>query len=167
MKLWKATVPGTVWCMIRTRAFVPAEPKSVMELLIDDSRIGEYDELFDKLFVVEVVDDCSIFKRTCYKPIWPTAPRDFSLLCSFGTLEDGTAYVLNRSVEHPDNPPVDGYVRGVVMMCGFLMVPKPGGCTLTMIVHIDLGGNLPAPILNMLSTSSPWRLLQRLKGKFE
>ncbi|CAN0443698.1 unnamed protein product, partial [Hapterophycus canaliculatus] len=40
-----------------------------------------------------------------YKPIWPTAPRDFSLLSSWGMLEDGTAYVLNRSVDHPLNPP--------------------------------------------------------------
>lgn len=42
----------------------------------------------------------------CYKPIWPTAPRDFSLLCSWGSLEDGTSYLLNRSVDHPQNPPV-------------------------------------------------------------
>lgn len=59
-------------------------------------------------------------------------------------------------------------MRGVVMLCGFLMVPRAadagGGCTITMIVHTDLGGNLPAKILNFLSTSSPWRLVQRLRG---
>ena len=38
---------------------------------------------------------------------------------------------------------------------------------MTMIVHTDLGGNLPAPILNRLSTSSPWRLVQRLSGVFQ
>ena len=57
------------------------------------------------------------------------------------------------------------------MLCGFLMVPRAleagGGCTVTMIVHTDLGGNLPAPILNRLSTSSPWRLVQRLCGAFQ
>lgn len=54
---------------------------------------------------------------------------------------------------------------------GFLMVPRAresgGGCVITMIVHTDLGGNLPATILNRLSTSSPWRLVQRLRSAFE
>lgn len=69
-----------------------------------------------------------------------------------------------------ENAP-QGYVRGVVMLCGFLMVPRPpeagGGCTITMIVHTDLGGNLPAGILNHLSTSSPWRLVQKLRAVFK
>ncbi|CAN0212542.1 unnamed protein product [Ectocarpus fasciculatus] len=51
------------------------------------------------------------------------------------------------------------------------MVPRAresgGGCVITMIVHTDLGGNLPATILNRLSTSSPWRLVQRLRSAFE
>lgn len=58
----------------------------------------------------------------CYKPIWPTAPRDFSLLCSWGTLEDGTTYLLNRSVDHPLNPPVKvgvscAFFRGCTLAC--------------------------------------------------
>lgn len=56
------------------------------------------------------------------------------------------------------------------MLCGFLMVPRApdsgDGCTITMIVHTDLGGNLPASLINMLSTSSPWRLMLRLRGAF-
>lgn len=38
---------------------------------------------------------------------------------------------------------------------------------MTMIVHTDLGGSLPASILNHLSTNSPWRLVQRLRTIFE
>lgn len=57
------------------------------------------------------------------------------------------------------------------MLCGFLMVPRlaeaGGGCSITMIVHTDLGGQLPARVLNSLSTSSPWRLVQKLRGAFE
>ncbi|CAN0408421.1 unnamed protein product [Ectocarpus sp. 12 AP-2014] len=106
LKLWRATVPGTVWCMIRTRAAVTASPREVLTYLLNDSCIPEYDELFAKIEVIESIDDTSVFKRTSYKPIWPTAPRDFSLLSSWGTLEDGTTYLLNRSVDHPLNPPV-------------------------------------------------------------
>lgn len=57
------------------------------------------------------------------------------------------------------------------MLCSFLMVPRApdsgDSCTITMIVHTDLGGNLPASLINMLSTSSPWRLMLRLRGAFQ
>lgn len=64
MKLWRAAVPGTVWCMIRTRATVPASPLEVLTYLLDDNCISEYDELFDKIKVIEPVDESSTFKRT-------------------------------------------------------------------------------------------------------
>ena len=64
MKLWRAAVPTTVWCMIRTRAAVPAPPLEVLTYLLDDSCISEYDELFDKIEVIEPIDDSSTFKRT-------------------------------------------------------------------------------------------------------
>ncbi|CAM9718016.1 unnamed protein product, partial [Phaeothamnion confervicola] len=191
-RLWKASVPGSVWSILRVRASLTAAPSEVLALLLDDARIGEYDELFDKISLVEAVEggDCA-FKRTAYKPVWPTAPRDFSLLSMWGTLEDGSAYLCNRSVDHPGCPRVDGWVRGVVMLCGFLMVPTAvpamqaalpsgsgnpengngggggGGCTLTMIVHTDLGGSLPASIINVLSTSAPVGAVQRLQRIFE
>lgn len=64
MKLWRAAVPGTVWCMIRTRATVPAPPLEVLTYLLNDNCISEYDELFDKIKVIEPVDESSTFKRT-------------------------------------------------------------------------------------------------------
>lgn len=167
IRLWVSPHLDSSWQMIRTRAHLDASPPAILRLLLDDSRIGEYDDLFDRICVIEPIDDNSVFKRTCYKPIWPTQPRDFSLLSSWGQLEDGSAYLVNRSVDHPDCPPVDGYVRGIVMMCGFLMVPcrEPGasGCTLTVIVHTDLGGSLPAAILNKLSVNGPNEVTRKLQ----
>lgn len=64
LKLWRASVPGTEWSMIRTRAFVSATPREVMAYLLRDECISEYDELFDKIEVIEQVDARSVFKRT-------------------------------------------------------------------------------------------------------
>lgn len=64
LKLWRAEVPGTMWCMIRTRTSVSAPPLEVLAYLLKDECIPEYDELFDKIHVVEKVDDSSMFKRT-------------------------------------------------------------------------------------------------------
>jgi START domain len=194
VKLWKCALPGSAWSMIRTRTRLAASPSTVLDLLLDDSRIGEYDDLFDKIRVVEAVDEQAAFKRTVYKPVWPTAPRDFSLLCSWGRLEDGSAYLVNRSVAHPDCPEVKGFVRGIVMMCGFLMVPtapanssstncgttansgdnsssatavaEPQSCTLTMVVHSELGGNLPVGIVNKISTGAPAMVSAKLQKLF-
>lgn len=163
VRIWKCDQVGSSWSMIRTRSRLNAEPGDVLSLLLDDSRITEYDDLFDKIWVVERIDDCSMFKRTAYKPVWPTAPRDFSLLSSWGCLEDGSAYLVSRSVEHPDVPEMRGFVRGIVMMCGFLMVPSPqGGCTLTMLVHTELGGNLPVAIVNKISIREPANVVAKL-----
>ncbi|KAG5175365.1 hypothetical protein JKP88DRAFT_172390 [Tribonema minus] len=167
VRLWKCAQPGSAWSMIRTRARLAAPPSAVLDLLLDEARIAEYDDLFDAIAVVARVDARAAFKRTAYKPIWPTAPRDFSLLSSWGTLDDGSAYLVNRSVDHPDCPEVKGFVRGQLMMCGFLMVPAaPRGCTLTMVVHTELGGNLPPAIVNKVSTGAPAVVSAKLQRIF-
>lgn len=57
-------MPGTVWCMIRTRTPLVAPPQVVLDYLLDESLISTYDELFDKIQVIEAVDSTSTFKRT-------------------------------------------------------------------------------------------------------
>lgn len=64
VRLWRAQVPGTVWCMIRTRTALVAPPQVVLDYLLDDTCIPTYDELFDKIEVIEAVDSTSTFKRT-------------------------------------------------------------------------------------------------------
>jgi hypothetical protein len=167
IRLWKCEQPGSAWSMIRTRAKLNALPATVLSLLLDDSRIKEYDDMFDSIKMIERVDDFAMFKRTTYKPVWPTAPRDFCMLSSWGTLEDGSAFLVNRSMNHPDCPEVKGFVRGFLMMCGFLMVPSSGnGCTLTMVVHTELGGSLPASIINKISTGAPAQVSTKLQKIF-
>ncbi len=56
-----------------------------------------------------------------------------------------------------------GYVRGVVMICGFLMVPhKDGGCMTTCLVHTALGGLIPSGIMNHISFVVPAKLARSL-----
>lgn len=64
LKLWRASVPGSVWCMIRTRASVLVPPSEVLNYLLNDACIPEYDELFDRIELVEKVDHSGAFKRT-------------------------------------------------------------------------------------------------------
>ena len=67
-------------------------------------------------------------------------------------------------------PRVNGYVRGKIHVSGYLVHPNDnqygidGGCTVTMVSHIDLGGNIPTSMLNMLSASAPLKLMRAIQA---
>jgi len=170
VRLWSCEQEGSAWSMIRTRTKIEGAPSNILKLLLDEGRISEYDDMFDSIEMLVKVDDNAMFKRTAYKPVWPTAPRDFCMLSSWGELEDGSAYLVNRSMEHSSCPERVGFVRGFLVIVGFLMVPLPvpeSGCTLTMVVHTELGGNLPASIINRISIGAPEKVTRKIQKIFE
>lgn len=95
-----------------------------------------------------------------YKGVWPTQPRDFVICTSWSTLENGSVAITTMSVPDEMCPPREGYVRGAVNISGYMIVPLPaGGLSVTLCLHTDLGGSLPAGIINMLATSAPIKML--------
>ena len=83
---------------------------------MDDSRISEYDDMFDSYHHLVKVDDHTAIRRVCCKAIWPTAPRDFVVCTTWTKLEDGSILVCSRSA--PDE--VFGHQKGFVR--GFLNI---------------------------------------------
>ena len=79
---------------------------------MDDSRIAEYDDMFDSCHHVVKVDDHTAIRRMCCKAIWPTAPRDFLVCTTWTKLEDGSIMVCSRSAPDDISPTQKGYVRG-------------------------------------------------------
>jgi hypothetical protein len=88
-----------------------------------------------------------------YKPVWPTAPRDFVNMTHWRVLkhdpnrilhpnstEKESTYLLNfsfseQSVEEKYCPPLDGYVRGNVLV-GYVMKHVPGGTRVIFIIQV-------------------------------
>ena len=80
--------------------------------------------------------------------------------------------IATRGAPDAVYPPQKGFVRGFVQISGFWIQPvetlrdEPeaqvkyaGGCKLTLTAHTELGGTLPASVINLLSTSAPLKLL--------
>ncbi len=176
--IWKSCIPSdSTSSPIRGRMVCAATPAELLSLLIDDERISEYDNLFDKVLFMKRLNDRTIVRRSCYRGMWPTRPRDFVIKTTWEEFADGSVVIATRSVTHPDCPESPTYTRGKMFMCGYVIVPcheeysvgpysSPPGTQyseITMYAHTDLGGNLPATIVNRLSNKPAYRVLRKIQ----
>ena len=121
------------------------------------------------------VDERTVINRLCFKPVWPTAPRDFLVCTTWTSLPDGTIIVCSQSVPNSVYPVQKGYVRGGIAISGYQIQPcslldrddifyQVSSCKVILIAHTDLGGNLPSTIINMLSTAAPLKMMDAISN---
>ena len=118
----------------------------------------------------------------CYKPVWPTAPRDFLCCITWTDLEDGSILICSRAVPNKFMKTQEEYVRGSVDVTGYWIQPcdqldkddphympssTSPGCKVTLAVHTDLGGTLPTWIINLLITEAPIKILTNIARIFD
>ena len=128
------------------------------------------------------VSERTNIRRMCFKPVWPTAPRDFLCCTTWQELEDGSLLVCSRSVPDKLLEVEEGYVRGNILISGYWIQPyhtlkkddiyynddeTAFGCKVTLTAHTDLGGTMPAWIINMLSAEAPLKILIKIRGIFD
>lgn len=134
------------------------------------------------LQLLVIVNEQTVIRRMCYKPVWPTAPRDFLCCITWVELEDGSILVCSRAVPNKFLKVKEDYVRGFVDITGYWIQPcdlldkkdpsymppssKPC-CKVTLAVHTDLGGTLPTWIINMLITEAPVKVLTNIGRIFD
>ena len=173
MVVFSSMVAGSHWQAIRAVTTVRADKAAILALLLDDARIGEFDDMFDFLTPLVKIDARTAARRICCKPVWPTAPRDFVIVTTWKELGDGCVLVCSRSAPDALFPPVKGYVRGFLNVSGYHIQPRAtlspsdpsfadcpvDGCKVTLTAHTELGGNLPSSVINMLSTTAPIKIL--------
>jgi hypothetical protein len=150
-----------------------------VDVLLDYSRMAEYDTMFKTSDLVSRIDERSVIRRLCFNAVWPTAPRDFVVCASWTKRADGAILIVSRSVPDSLCAPVKPYVRGFLQMSGYLLQPYsatvpvalevgaggwlgPGECKVTLLNHTELGGTIPASVINVLSTSAPLKVLAAL-----
>jgi hypothetical protein len=101
-----------------------------------------------------------------FKGIWPTAPRDF-VLCTTLSCDEvlhgkTRSYVTSISAWSDLLPPQRGFVRGTLMISGYVIEEvegSPHSARVTMCAHSDLGGQLPSSLINALSVNAPIKIL--------
>ena len=130
------------------------------------------------------VDDKTVIKRVYSKPVWPTAPREFLLLTTWMEQTDGSIIIASMSLNDPNNSLKKGFIKGFMHVSGWHIQPfdknheilldhntglnsgrqlLEGECKVTNIAHAELGGSVPASMVNMLSSSSPIKIIQKIK----
>ena len=119
------------------------------------------------------VDAKSSVRRLCFKAVWPTAPRDFVLVSTWEEQADGSVIIASQGVSDEICPPQKGFVRGTINVSGFHIIPygssrgaefnlQPGECMLFLAAHNNLGGSLPASLINMLATQAPFKIMNAI-----
>jgi len=179
MLVFTSAMKHTCWNAIKAVTIIKASVKNLLNLLLVDSRMGEYDEMFDHHEPVHE-SNCANIRRVCYKGVWPTTPRDFIICTSHEVLEDGSILIATTSAPDVACPQHKDYVRGTVHISGYHIQPYnadnvitlescgkstplcPGECKVTLIAHTELGGSLPASIINCLSTNAPVKILSQI-----
>lgn len=121
-------------------------------------------------------------RRVCYKPVWPTAPRDFLCYTTWQELEDGSLLICTRSVPNKILEVEESYVPGNILISGYWIQPchtlskddsyyncniNSCSCKVTLIAHTDLGGTMPAWLMNLLTAEALLKILVKIKGVFD
>jgi len=171
-KVWRRKVSWTPWLQIRCWALVEASPKFLVDLLLDNSRVQEYDSLVDGVSILEKPEQNTMVRHMLYKPIWPTSPRDFVVYTYKRLLKPGnkkSGYVIaSQSVLSDTCPATKKRCRGTIFHFGYTLEPfklpnGKDGTQVRMCAHMDLAGGMPASIINFLSSSQPFGVMLKLQ----
>ena len=91
-----------------------------------------------------------------YKAIWPTAGRDLSMVHRSLYLPNGHIWVISTSIEHPQTPVTEKYVRAKLLFAISHFEPlSASSCRVTYSVALNPMGNVPVFVVNLLSTAQP------------
>jgi len=130
---------------------------------------GEWDDLFLKGETVEEYNLVTKVTLTEFKPVWPASGRDFCNFVVVRELAEGVFCVAYEAVEHDKCPEQRGLVRGEIIIGGFVvkeLSSDPPSCLVTYITRVDLKGNLPARLVNRVTSSQP-QAVAVLRDKLE
>jgi len=170
-------VDGCKWNCVTACTKVAGSKDDIFSFLNDDNNIASFDEFFDKITHSWTVSDMIRIRRIVCKAIWPTTPRDLLMCTTSSTEVDGSLMICSRFVPDELFDKVKGYVRATMLISGYRIQPchtlSPsdpyhdatdcGSCKVTLVCHTDLGGTLPAVVLNLVSQEGPLKTLGKIR----
>ena len=148
---------------------VKVPPTFIIRVLTDPSYTTILDDMLKESRIIQDLSKSLHLVQLLYKAIWPTAPREFSVLSILGELDERTWISSGISVNDPRIPEEKGYVRAQLDVGGYLIrsVPsEPEMSEVTYVARVDLKGKIPAFAVNKISESQPL-CVNRLRGLVE
>ncbi|TYZ62038.1 hypothetical protein PybrP1_007748 [[Pythium] brassicae (nom. inval.)] len=174
VKIWRGEVQGNSWSPFRASRMIAADMQTIQDALLDSALLLQLDDMTESIRVLKTVDAHGklSLRHILTKGIFPVAAREFVIVTYATTLPEGGLVIASRSIALEGVPVLDGAVRGVNVVSGYLikeLAPANGKprCEVTLLAHADLQGYIPATIVNMLGTSATVKILTNLQTLVE
>ncbi|KAH9106733.1 hypothetical protein LEN26_014480 [Aphanomyces euteiches] len=166
MTVSRGIVPNVSWHCIKSTSRMPCSMTTLADKLNDAKEMTTFDEMTSSCEVLpSLAPSGTSVRHVKAKPIFPTQTREFVVISSEHKAEDGSMIVIaTRSIHHEDVPEVSHLTRATMILSGYIIrAIDDHTCELTVIAHIDLGGLLPATVINLLATETPLQLMKRMQ----
>ncbi|CAD8148847.1 unnamed protein product [Paramecium pentaurelia] len=146
--------PGsTGWKITRSELIAEIDPKKAVDVLRNYTRFQEYNHTAQEINLIKKIDDNISIQYILTKPNQVLQQqRDIVTLSRASSLPDGTFFVVSKSIEVPEAPIKEQYVRAEIILSFFGFKPVENGQTLvTMVQSFDPKGDAPKDLLNSLA----------------
>eukprot|EP01017_Pseudomicrothorax_dubius_P046157 TRINITY_DN8094_c0_g1_i1.p1 TRINITY_DN8094_c0_g1~~TRINITY_DN8094_c0_g1_i1.p1 ORF type:complete len:216 (+),score=73.75 TRINITY_DN8094_c0_g1_i1:99-650(+) len=149
--------------MARGEGVVGIPVQELREFLSDNKRVKDYDDMVDKIEVIEIISPNIDITWQKVKGMLVVSPRDYVYLSCSRQKEDGTLYLLGRSIDHPQRPPTKDAVRAFLHIGGWILKPvegRPDATHYIYMVKTDLKGSLPKGIVTNALKKQAFRMIE-------
>jgi len=158
-------VEGSSWHTMCTTGKVRVTADKAARLLVSAEMVPKFDDMTKEVRVVEKLSDATEVRVVSCKSVMFTSARDFVVATTVRREADGRILIATRSVDHPAGKRA-GYTRALSYISGYVVTPDPvdpNACVVSVIAHMDLGGNMPAMVINYLGLSAPIKLVEKIR----
>lgn len=165
MKLPPKRGEASVNC-IKGTGIINAPPEFVYRVVRNIENNVKLDDMLKEARRIDRITDTTVLVHLIFKAIWPTSPRDFTLISTAGRYDETTLVEAGVSVVDPRLPEEKGYVRGNILCGGYVIKTcpgKPDQCEVTYVSQAELKGNIPTFAVNKVSESQP-QCVSRLRA---
>lgn len=129
--------PGGACMFMRGELFMPYSVGEIYEVVSLNSNRKLIDAQVDRYTRDNWFAHNTAVEHILYKPVWPTAARDFVNITHWRLFNDGSLITLGYGEEvHELFPPLDGVVRGNLIAGGYVFRPTEGGTQVFILVQV-------------------------------
>ena len=155
---------GTLVKAMITLSDITADELAI--IILEDENRKKWDDVFSEPTVLEKIDDqTDVYYFKMKSPSFMVSDREFvSKRVSLKDYKDASYFVFMSHTEHPSKPVQSKPVRGKLHQhIRLLRKTADGkGSTLTLIMQMDFGGNVPQMLVNNKAASSPQKMFDAI-----
>ncbi len=162
VEIYLADVPNSKFKAFRSIGVVKGNIEKYLSLFREVGEMKKWHpKIIEKTYIREVSDIEAVTYQVDEIP-WPAKNRDLILNNKLYVDKDEKCLkVLLYSIEDPNYPPTDKYVRASVTWAVFSVKPQTKDSTyIDFMIHADPKGEIPAWIVNQIQRKWPFKFLK-------